>query len=272
MMKNPKIILTYIILFIVLLGFIILFSVKKDVVGKTVFVIILDGFSSDYLNKTLYLKSLAEQGLANLTAVTIMPSITPAAHASMFTGVNPELHGIKDYERRPLKKPTIISHLKNKNIKTCVVAGKTSLDFLLMEADYGLNTTFLNVNKENEIDSKTLEMTLSLYEEEVCQLFIINLPATDIIGHKYGPLSEEINNYLSELDSVLNNFLPKFGESTVIIISDHGMCTNKLGKGYHGTNETCAMSVPIIVKSKIITNESLSSVKDVYKLIKKLYS
>jgi len=244
---------------------------KEDSAEKITFVIVLDGFSSDYLNKTPYLKGLTEQWLANISAVTVMPSITPAAHASMFTGVNPELHGIKNYEAGPLKKPTIISYLKDKNIRTCTLVGKTSLAFLLREADYGFDTMLLNTSREIEIDVKTLEKAFSLYEEKTCNVFVINLPATDIIGHKYGHLSEEIDSHLSELDKLLNEFLLSIGEATVIITADHGMCTNSIGIGYHGTNESCAMNVPIIVKSKILTNESLSSVKDIYRLINKTY-
>ena len=259
---------------IILIIFASLIGEKKDNAEKTVFVIILDGFSSEYLNKTPYLKSLAEQWLANTSAVTVMPSITPAAHASMFTGVNADIHGIKNYEVRALKKPTIITFLKGKGVKTCVLVGKITLEFLLQEADYSVDTTLVGVDKGSsfEIDIKTLEKVVSLYEQGKCQLFVINLPATDIIGHEYGPLSNEMNSQLANLDDLLHEFLLKIGEATVILTADHGMCTNSKGQGYHGTNESCAMNVPIIVKSKILVNESLSSVKDVHMLIETLYT
>jgi predicted AlkP superfamily pyrophosphatase or phosphodiesterase len=239
---------------------------------KATFVIILDGFRSDYLNRTHILAGLTEKWSANISAVTVMPSITPAAHASMITGVDPEVHGIDDYSGKDLKTPSIILYLRERGIKTCAFVGKTYLAFLIKEADYGFDTVLKNAGKENlsEIDVKTLKKAAEWYREGRCGFYIINLASTDLIGHNYGPDSEEVSEQLTKLDNSLSEFLGIVGGSRVIITADHGMCARD-GRGYHGTNESCSMRVPLIISSETLSNESVASVKDVYRLVKKIY-
>lgn len=252
--------------------------------GKTVtFVIIIDGFSADYLDNTPALVALAGKGLANLSAVTVMPSITPAAHASMLTGVDPPVHGIVDYNAKTLRTPTIMAYLRRQGIKSCFVAAKPGLAFLSTEADYRFDPALLSPDNGNasDADAKAMARSLELRQKGLCSLIIMNLPATDLIGHRYGPNSSEISQQLAYLNSMLDKFLQVEGvaDGNIILTADHGMCPGSTGSagGYHGTNESCSMRVPIIVKFGTTKkggserSERLSSVKDVYGLVMGIY-
>ena len=236
------------------------------------YVVILDGFRADYMSQTPALLAFTEKGLANLSAVSVLPSITPAAHASMFTGVDPQAHGVTNYTLQILKVPTVFAYFKARGVRSCYVAGKDYLGFLLAQADVGFDSSVLyDPRNISDYDAKTLAKAAQLQKEQSCQAVVVYLSATDEIGHLYGPYSKEMKSNLIMLNNLLREFLTIHENNNIIITADHGMCQGSKG-GYHGTNESCAMVVPLIVRSAGIKKEPLSSIKDIYRLLLKIYN
>jgi|WetSurMetagenome_2_1015567.scaffolds.fasta_scaffold277706_2 ectonucleotide pyrophosphatase/phosphodiesterase family member 5 len=228
-------------------------------------VIIIDGFSSSYLNNTPKLLAIAGEWNANLSSRAVMPSITPASHASMLSGVNPEEHGVISYVKTSIKVPTIFDELRGK-VGTCFIASKAYLDFLAEKADLSYEPTIQPGKGISSLDYDSISKASEWAGK--CPLIVVNLPETDILGHDYGPGSMQVKKHLAYVDNLVNDFVQKHSGSTIIIVSDHGMCAKQNG-GYHGTNESCSMTVPIFTNSKMPI--SLSSVKDVYSILNSLY-
>ena len=71
--------------------------------------------------------------------LSVMPSVTPVCFASMYTGVLPEIHGIKKYEKPVLTVNTLFDTLI-KNGKKCAIVSTSgdsiSKIFLEREMDY----------------------------------------------------------------------------------------------------------------------------------------
>jgi predicted AlkP superfamily pyrophosphatase or phosphodiesterase len=228
-------------------------------------VIIIDGFPSSYLSYTPKLLALAGEWNANLSSQTVMPSITPAAHASMLSGVDPRVHGVMNYVATDIKVPTIFDEVRGK-AGTCFIAGKDYLNFLAEKADLNYEPTIQPGKGISTLDNDSISKAADWAGK--CQLIVVNLPATDIIGHDYGPGSMQVKKHLAYVDNLVNDFIQQHSGSTIIIVSDHGMCAKQNG-GYHGTNESCSMTVPILTNSKMPI--TLSSVKDVYSILSRLY-
>lgn len=85
------------------------------------------------------------------------------------------------------------------------------------------------------LDDVTLELARRLVEEEglgadaVPDLLAVSLSATDVVGHFYGPWSQEARDALGKLDAALGRFLEDLEERTgsgglvVGLTSDHGV-------------------------------------------------
>ncbi|MFH1181769.1 MAG: alkaline phosphatase family protein [Candidatus Woesearchaeota archaeon] len=241
----------------------------NDGVKNAMIVIIIDGFSSSYLSQVPLIQNITADWASNYTALSVMPSITPSAYASMLTGVAPNVHGVMDYSTSNLSVPTIFQLLESSGIKTCFIAGKKYLQFLMEMADYSYAPAPQPNMSVSSIDAMSLSKAADWLQNGKCSLLIINLPATDLLGHEFGPVSKEMSAHLKYLDGLLSGFMRQNINSTMIITADHGMCANKAG-GYHGTNESCAMTVPIFVSSNISGYEHPSSIKDVYGVLEKI--
>lgn len=227
-------------------------------------VIVVDGFSSEYLNRTPLFENFSKKWAGNASALTVYPSITPAAHTSILTGKDPVSHGIQNYGARALYSATIMDWFRERGAKTCFVYAKGELSFIAKKADYVYEAPRMQLN---EIDSHILSKALELRAQTHCNLMVVSIPATDVMGHKYGPDSPQMGVHLKSLDSSLAIFFERAGDCNIILTSDHGMCRGE-GGGYHGTNESCAMIVPLFVRSELLENYSFSSIKDVHRLIK----
>lgn len=118
-----------------------------------------------------------------LPMLSVMPSVTPVCFATMYSGVTPDIHGIRKYEKPVLKVDTIFDAYLNSGLKPAIVstAGDSiSKIFLEREMDYFIYDTWQEVN----------EKALSLIEEDIYDLIVIYNGNYDSMMHKNGPESE----------------------------------------------------------------------------------
>lgn len=116
--------------------------------------------------------------------LSVMPSVTPVCFASMYSGVSPDIHGIKKYEKPVLSVETIFDCFIKEGKKAAIVStakDSISMIFLEREMDYFIYNTIDEVN----------EKAFSLIDEDCYDLIVIYNGNYDSTMHKFGPESPE---------------------------------------------------------------------------------
>ncbi len=111
---------------------------------------------------------------------TVMPSVTPVCFGTMYTGAQPEVHGIRKYEKPVIRIDTIFDALLRQGRKTCIVADdKCSMGkiFLERDMDYFLYPTI------EEINAKAFD----LIREDRYDFICVYNGNYDSLMHKHGP-------------------------------------------------------------------------------------
>lgn len=168
-----------------------------------------------------------------LPMLSVMPSVTPVCFASMYSGVMPDIHGIKRYEKPVLTVNTIFDSF--------VKAGKKAA--IVSTAGDSISTIFLNRNMEyfifdtpEEVNAKALE----LIDEDRFDLIVIYNGNYDGTMHKFGPEAPEslaaleMNiDFYSELVEKINT---EWKDHSVFygFCPDHGCHEIDGGCGSHG--------------------------------------
>ena len=93
---------------------------------------------------------------------TVMPSVTPVCFATMYTGVQPSVHGIQKYEKPVLTIETIFDMLIKAGKKPVIVADKNSsianiflnrdMDYFLYDRTEQVNAKAAEIIMQNEYD------------------------------------------------------------------------------------------------------------------------
>ena len=117
---------------------------------------------------------------------TVMPSVTPVCFATMYTGAQPEIHGIRKYEKPVLTIDTFFDALVRAGKKVAIVtatACSLSRIFLGRAIDYYHyeEGTFADVN------AKTFELIL----RDEYDVIVVYNGNYDSVMHKTGPESVE---------------------------------------------------------------------------------
>lgn len=165
--------------------------------------------------------------------LSVMPSVTPVCFGSMYTGVMPEVHGIKKYEKPVLKTETIFDCFIKAGKKAAIVStarDSISMIFLEREMDYFIYDTPEEVN----------EKAMSLIDEDIYDLIVIYNGNYDGTMHKYGPESEEAFNALDKniafYCQMVDAVTKKWKKHNVFygFMPDHGCHEIDGGCGSHG--------------------------------------
>lgn len=120
---------------------------------------------------------------------SVMPSVTPVCFGTMYTGAQPEIHGIQKYEKPVITIDTIFDALIRAGKKVALIAyGKSSLSRIYLERDidyfYIEESGDVGVVKVN---AKAAEIILRDEHDFV----VIYNGNYDSFMHKYGPESTE---------------------------------------------------------------------------------
>lgn len=126
-----------------------------------------------------------------LPLLSVMPSVTPVCFASMYTGLMPEKHGIRKYEKPVLQVKTLFDYLIESGKRPAIVS--TSNDsisriFLEREMDYFIYDSMQQVN----------EKALQLIAEDKYDVIVVYNGNYDSRMHKAGPESEEALHELAD--------------------------------------------------------------------------
>ncbi len=127
---------------------------------------------------------------------TVMPSVTPVCFGTMYTGVQPSVHGIQSYTKPVIKTDSMFDALIRAGKKPVIIAeDNCSLAkiFLERDMDYFIYDTI------EEVNAKAAEIIL----KDEYDFVVVYNGNYDSVMHKHGPESIEA---LSELRSNVEAF------------------------------------------------------------------
>ena len=185
-----------------------------------------------------------------------MPTRTNSNHATLMTGVEPEMHGITGnavWDRRTrsvrklgtatdLETETIftIAHRAARGLRTAAAVGKPKLG-LMFSADGSRQSapddlwdarTASDASRDETTgyayDGTTLAAARALVEHSGADFLFINLSDVDRVSHGSGPYSPQAAETRRRTDAALGGFLewlttrPDWTSTTVVITADHG--------------------------------------------------
>ena len=95
------------------------------------------------------LREVTEKTDISLPLSSVMPSVTPVCFATMYTGAQPEVHGIRKYEKPIVKLDTLFDAMIRAGKKCAIVANvKCSIGMIFLEKDmdYYLYSSLAEIN------------------------------------------------------------------------------------------------------------------------------
>jgi len=121
----------------------------------------------------------------------VMPSVTPVCFATMYTGAQPAIHGIQQYEKPVITIDTLFDALIRAGKKPALITyGKCSLSKIYLNRD--MDYYHIEDGNIEEANAKAAEVIL----RDEHDFIVIYNGNYDAVMHKYGPESTEA---LSEL-------------------------------------------------------------------------
>lgn len=168
-----------------------------------------------------------------LPFLSTVESVTPVAHASMYTGMDPEGHGIFTYRRPQLTCDTLFDALIRAGKKVAIVAQRDS--------------TFLHIFKGRALDYfeapnalTVQEKALELIARDEYDVISIHTFDYDDAAHAFGPESRQGLNAVSleaeGFQRIAQALQQNSGHRTLITYSpDHGQHLTPGGTGLHGS-------------------------------------
>lgn len=130
-----------------------------------------------------YTDKVRELTSFSLPLSCVMPSVTPVCFGTMYTGADPEVHGIQKYEKPVLKTDSIFDALIRAGKKPAIVAeSKSSMSMIYLERDmdYFIYDTIEEVNAKAE----------ELIADDKYDFIAVYNGNYDALMHKYGPEHE----------------------------------------------------------------------------------
>ena len=169
-----------------------------------------------------------------LPYVSTIESVTPVAHASMYTGLMPEEHGIQTYVRPDLQCSTLYDVLIAAGKKPAIAAlGDSTFTHIFT----GRDMPIIPENTGIETINRGIELAVS----DEYDLVSIHTSSYDSAAHAYGPESKEALNALcmeaegfERLAVALQKNRGKH-RTLLVYAPDHGQHPVAGGRGSHGS-------------------------------------
>ena len=186
-----------------------------------------------YEKYKMLVKELGRHTEVAVPLCSVMPSVTPVCFGTMYTGAQPEVHGIRKYEKPIIAIDSIFDSLIRAGKRVAIVAQTNcsmSMIYLGRDMDYFI------YDKIEQVNAKAAELII---EDKYDFLAVYN-GNYDSVMHKHGPESLEA---LSELRANVEAFATfseliksRWGEHDTLVgfAMDHGCHEIDGGCGSHG--------------------------------------
>jgi hypothetical protein len=219
------------------------------VISRNVILISIDGLRGDAIaaaNARTLTRLLAE-GSGTITAQTILPSKTLPSHASMLTGVTPEIHGItwntdETDEFGVVSVPTVFELAHLAGYRTAAFFSKKKFNHLIREG----SLDEVRVPRFGLVPaSRTVNEAIQYLRKKQPNLLFVHIAEADFMGHRIGWMSMPYRWAVREADAAVGALIEAATETygagnfTVIVTADHG------GHGRdHGTDAATDTTIP----------------------------
>lgn len=206
-------------------------------------------FSPDAIAQWLFDKysidfaPLAETLSDRILIRSVMPSVTPVCYGTMLSGLMPEAHGIRKYEKFALTVDTLFHSLDKAGKKCCIIASPDSSCEIIFR-----NSPAVIIPTKD--DSTTLETAKDIIKQDIYDFVMVYQCGYDDTMHATQPESDaslaamrfHIASYL-EL-SKLARTVWQGKKAAVTFSPDHGIHTDPVTKlGTHGTDLDADMNI-----------------------------
>lgn len=186
---------------------------------------------------------LLAAGCKRLDLRSVFPAKTPVCFASMFSGLTPHGHGIKQYEKPVLKCPTIFDALPAAGLKAAIVAVKDSSIDLIFR---GRPIEYYSEPDDAAVTARALE----LIADGAYDFLLVYHQEYDDLLHATSPWKDESLAAARRHTESFRQLSTAFGKRWLGIpraaafTPDHGAHTDPAtGKGTHGDDIPADMDV-----------------------------
>ncbi len=173
---------------------------------------------------------------------SVMPSVTPVCFASMYSGVLPEIHGIRKYEKPVLRVDTLFDMAIRAGKKCAIVSeAEQSMAKIFLERDMG----YYMYPTIDEVNAKAKELIC----EDQYDLIAVYNGNYDATMHRYGPESTEALSVLrkngTDFAALIDTAHSAWAKHHVFygFCPDHGCHEIDGGCGSHGLDMDEDMNV-----------------------------
>ena len=177
-----------------------------------------------------------------LPMLSVFPPVTPVCFGSMYSGLQPKVHGIQSYTKPILRCETVFDRLIASGKKAAIVSTEgdsISLIFLERQMDYFIYKTVKECN----------DKAARLIKDDKYDLIVLYNTDYDYWMHRSSPtgipaknaLRKNVAEYLALKELIKSEWQGKH-RTALAFAPDHG-CHRWLGLlGTHGINEPCDMN------------------------------
>lgn len=166
--------------------------------------------------------------------ISTVESVTPVAHASMYTGLSPDGHGIRTYTRPKLTCDTLYDRLIAEGKRPAILATKDSTFHHIFT---GRNMDYFEA--DNAVDAG--ERAIALIEADKYDFLSIHTFDYDTAAHHFAPESKQALNAISLEAEIFANIARAMKanmanhRALIAYSPDHGQHLTPGGTGSHGT-------------------------------------
>ena len=182
-----------------------------------------------------FCRSAVNRAGVTLPLCSVMPSVTPVCFGTMYTGAQPEVHGIRKYEKPVITIDTLFDALLRAGKKCALITyGQCSLSRIYLERD--MDYFHYPKGGIDEVNAKAMELIL---RDEHDFILIYN-GNYDSVMHKHGPESPEalaelrLNAHIFGVIADLIEEHWKHHRTLLGFAMDHGCHEIDGGCGSHG--------------------------------------
>ncbi len=231
-------------------------SASERVLPERVLVVSIDGLAPRVITPATMpnLCDLARSGGSCFTARTVVPPITVPAHASMFRGIAPEVHGLVDNTPIPPHgdAPSFLAAARAAGRTTASVLCWLPLDQLIEPKAARYRVTLdsgYDPYDDDVVTAETIDL-LQRYQPDVTLTYLVS---TDLAGHAHGWGSDEYLADAARIDVLLGQLVDAAGpDSAIVVTTDHGGVDRNHFEPLAGTLETF-----VVVRSSRIAPGSM---------------
>ena len=178
-----------------------------------------------------------------LPIATVAPSWTPVCFGSMYTGVSPDVHGIKGYVKPVITVDSLFDSLPRSGKKVALVTVEHSsmaMVYLNRDIDYYIES----------YDDAVTEKALELIEQDQYDLIVVYNQEYDDMIHRTQPESPEamaaFHHHIDAFDRLTKSVKQHWTQHDTMVVwaSDHGNHMNDQDHGAHG--EDCPRDINVM--------------------------